>query len=383
MSNHDNLVSVQMANGIELVLPVSSNPDIQQEQIDLIRNLDRNAVIRPVTPDYDPSNDYAAAEGSRYLTPSTNADGNLQFALMADDLGLVRNNPTAVADAFRMRDSANKSAAAAAAAASRQYFYETENAKIDAEYLKGSSQRSQESFARDSAYYAEMDSLSLEQFAQRRAYNAESAALDIKGATGQAAYNQSQLDRSLEGIGLDAVDYRRGESITADPYRALEADQTGVASGQRRYAQDVRAAAAASEEKKIALAQQKVAEAKAESDRALGLAMQGIQSAQRNADRQNDTGWAIYNAQSAREDRNRKEDKEESAATDKRYDAAGIAMSVANGTMFITTDGIVHNNIPPLPSEPEESLTTIVAAGAEPEVEWTRTPGYAGVGAVV
>jgi len=125
----------------------------------------------------------------------------------------------------------------------------------------------------------------LAELAAKRAYGAEAAALDMKSATGQAAYNQSQLDRTLEGVGLDAADFRVGESITAEPYRALEADQAGVASGQRRYAQDVRAAAVASEEKKIALAQQKVADAKAESDRALGVMLQGIQSSQRNSDR--------------------------------------------------------------------------------------------------
>ena len=256
-------------------------------------------------------------------------------------------------------------AAAGAAAASRRFFYETENAKIDAEYLKGASQRSQESFDRQSGYYAEQDSLSLEQFAQRQAYNAESAALDIRGATGQASYNQSQLDRSLEGIGLGAMDYRRGESLAADPYRALEADQTGVASGQRRYAQDVRLAAAASEEKKIALAEQKVADAKAESDRALGLAVQGIQSAQRNTASSNATSFAIAESERAERAAIRAETREETEAGNLRSDTSGITMSEANNTMFISSDGTVYDNRlqSPLSSDPEDATLDLVATG--------------------
>lgn len=191
------------------------------------------------------------------------------------------------------RDTADRAAAAAAASAAstlrqtqlRNAYFRDENSKLDAQYRRGNEDLDSRGLAARGAYEASSSSANLAELAAKRAHGAEAAALDMKGATGQAAYNQSQLDRTLEGVGLDAADFRVGESVTADPYRALEADQAGVASGQRRYAQDVRAAAVASEEKKILLAEKKVADAKAESDRALGLQMQGIQSSQRNSDR--------------------------------------------------------------------------------------------------
>jgi hypothetical protein len=187
--------------------------------------------------------------------------------------------------------------------------------------------------------------------------------LDIKSATGQEAYNQSQLDRNLEGIGLGAMDYRRGESLAADPYRALEADQTGVASGQRRYAQDVRAAATASEEMKIALAERGVVAAKADEDRKLGVAVQGIQSAARNANSQNDTSWDIYNATSARDDANRATAKAESDAKDKQNDSIGVETAKLNNWWFVLSDGTSVDFRPPLPSDPEGAAIDLVATG--------------------
>jgi len=175
--------------------------------------------------------------------------------------------------------------AANSAAINRAEFFAQENKRIDAELRVGENATADRRVASSSAYNTQVGELNLESFANQRAYSAESAALSLQDVTGRAAFNQSQLDNDLTGLGLDTADFRRGESVTADPYRALEADQTGAASGQRRYAQDVRAAAAASAEKKILLAEQRIAQTKADSDRALMVALEGISSGQRNADR--------------------------------------------------------------------------------------------------
>jgi hypothetical protein len=245
--------------------------------------------IEEIGPESGSSVDNAYAAADRSAAPRLNFDGSDGVAEFLDDsISWSPLQDRSAQKAFYtagIGSGSSAAAAAAAASASRNAYFKEENRKLDAErrdYAFGERGRSLDN---QEAYDSASGSAKLADLAAQRIYNAQAAALDIKGATGQTAYNQSQLDRNLEGIGLGAMDYRRGESLAADPYRALEADQTGVASGQRRYAQDVRAAATASEEMKIALAERGVVAAKANEDRKLGVAVQGISSASRNADR--------------------------------------------------------------------------------------------------
>ena len=276
---------IRMQDGSELVTDLTATEGLVLQGVmgPAIRSIEK------IGPESGSSvnNPYAAAD--RSAAPRLNFDGSDRVAAFIDnDVSWSPLQDRAVQNAFYtagVGSGSSAAAAAAAASASRNAYFRDENSKLDAQYRRGNEDLDSRGLAARGAYEASSSSANLAELAAKRAYGAEAAALDIKGATGQAAYNQSQLDRNLEGIGLGAMDYRRGESLAADPYRALEADQVGVASGQRRYAQDVRAAAVASEEKKIALAEKKVADAKAESDRALGAMLQGIQSSQRNSDR--------------------------------------------------------------------------------------------------
>ena len=182
------------------------------------------------------------------------------------------------------------SGAAAATAASRKSYFDSENRRLDAQQagqrFDNANDLANQSY-RSSAADSALDRDFLD---SRRQYDADKAALAIRGADGQADFNQSRLDNSLDKLGLDASDYRRGESVSADPYRALESDQAGVASGQRRYAQDVRAAATRSQESKIALEEQSIAEAKAEEERLREQNQEQIAIGQVNSNRSYNLG---------------------------------------------------------------------------------------------
>lgn len=360
MSNHDNLVSVKMPNGIELILPVSSDPLEYQMQKDILQAIDRKVVIRPVDNSYDPNNAYAGADGDLRMAPvDTTA-----FARMADKLGFSEDSADAVSAAFAFRDGSNRAAASAAASASRQMFFRDENAKIDAQHRIRSSDLADAGRTAALGQFEAASAADLASLASRRTYDAESAALSLKDATGQAAFNQSQLDSNLAELGLGAADYRRGESVTADPYRALEADQAGAASGQRRYAQDVRAAASASEEKKILLAEQKVAQAKAESDRSLAMALDQIASGQRNSDRS--FALSRQNAQTQADNFAWTQDFQEKQADieDTRWFATNLAETKRLGGTHIKADGTsLTFAAPDAPKLNDAILADAVASG--------------------
>lgn len=328
---------------------------------------------------YDVNNAYAGADrvgipGQQQIIPnSMDAAGFLDDNPIFDPF-----NDIEVREALRKvgsrtaesREISNKASAAAAASASRQIFFQKENERLRVEHETGVRQRDEKGFAQTAAYNSASDSLNLADLAARQSYSAESAALSLQDAKGNASFTQSQLDRNLEGIGLDAVDYRRGESVTADPYRALEADQTGAASGQRRYAQDVRAAAAASEEKKILLAEQRVAEARADTDRQLGLALQQLSAGQANSDRalgfamnqsRLDSQWRTDQATLAEDNRI-----EGIASADK----SGIARARATNGFFTTSDGVEHNFILPIEAATthEEQVNTVISGPTPAEL---------------
>jgi hypothetical protein len=161
----------------------------------------------------------------------------------------------------------SKAAADAAAAAARQSFFVKEDQRIDAEYLDASRAQGIENRQADQDYFQSTVANDLESLARKRAYDSETTANSLRDLAGQTAFDLSQLDNNLAKLGLDSSDYRRDGSTAADPYRALEADQTGAGSGQRRYAGAVRDAATASEEAKIALSERQISQLETETQR--------------------------------------------------------------------------------------------------------------------